>query len=160
MTDTSAEAVIEGDDLVIRLPMANIQAAVLGGWGQGNLGPLFIDHPRSFAQAMCHALNYENEVGDTMVHKLLDDAITTAFEHGTGMDVGEPTMDFLYEKFSEGTLPSAMTTIERMACELYEASRKNVSGRPAWADLNPDDPYDMGMRRRAFDEALVELGLT
>jgi len=43
--------------------------------------------------------------------------------------------------------------IEAKARELYEASRKRVSCRPAWEKLNPRDPYDMGMRSFAIDQA-------
>jgi len=43
-----------------------------------------------------------------------------------------------------------MTDIEKVARELYERSRTRVSGRPKWEDLNPDDPYDMGMKENAM----------
>lgn len=43
--------------------------------------------------------------------------------------------------------------IEEKARELYEASRKRVSGRPAWEKLNPNDAYDMGMRETALSQA-------
>ncbi|TLX12104.1 hypothetical protein [Rhizobium sp. MHM7A] len=43
--------------------------------------------------------------------------------------------------------------IEAKAREIYEASRKRVSGRPAWERLNPSDPYDMGMRETALSQA-------
>lgn len=45
------------------------------------------------------------------------------------------------------------TEIEAKARELYEESRKRVSGRPAWEKLNPNDPYDMGMRSMAIAKA-------
>lgn len=44
--------------------------------------------------------------------------------------------------------------IEAKARELYEQSRKRVSGRPRWERLNRDDPYDMGMKAHAYDQAL------
>jgi hypothetical protein len=50
----------------------------------------------------------------------------------------------------------ASAEIEAQARELYEASRKNVSGRPAWEHLNPNDPYDMGMREHALSIARGE----
>jgi|DEB0MinimDraft_10_1074344.scaffolds.fasta_scaffold409886_2 hypothetical protein len=43
--------------------------------------------------------------------------------------------------------------LEAAAKEFYEASRRKVSGRPPWDRLNPKDPYDMGMKQRAYDEA-------
>jgi hypothetical protein len=43
--------------------------------------------------------------------------------------------------------------IEVKAREFYEQSRKSVSGRPRWEKLNPADPYDMGMKEHAFEQA-------
>ena len=47
----------------------------------------------------------------------------------------------------------ALPDLEPLARQLYEASRKRVSGRPAWERLNQNDPYDMGMRSMAFEKA-------
>jgi len=44
-------------------------------------------------------------------------------------------------------------TVEARARNLYEASRRNVSGRPPWDALDPRDPYDMGMRDTALAKA-------
>lgn len=46
------------------------------------------------------------------------------------------------------------------AKRLYEESRQRVSGRPAWEDLDPQDPYDMGMRQHAYDLAKSEADTT
>lgn len=43
--------------------------------------------------------------------------------------------------------------LEIRAKQLYEQARKIVAGRPKWEDLNPNDPYDMGMRETAMNEA-------
>ncbi|MGU3362305.1 ribosomal protein L7/L12 [Methylobacterium sp. M6A4_1b] len=43
--------------------------------------------------------------------------------------------------------------IEARARELYEEGRKLVSGRPTWDCLDPNCPYDMGMRNHAMTEA-------
>ena len=43
--------------------------------------------------------------------------------------------------------------IEEKARELYEESRKHVSGRRSWEALDPNDPYDMGMRSTAIAKA-------
>lgn len=48
--------------------------------------------------------------------------------------------------------------IEARARDLYEAGRKRVSGRPGWDHLDPNCPYDMGMRNHALTEARRELG--
>lgn len=47
--------------------------------------------------------------------------------------------------------------VEAKARELYEASRKRVSGRPRWEKLNALDAYDMGMRDHAIRLAAQEL---
>lgn len=47
--------------------------------------------------------------------------------------------------------------IEREAERLYEEARKRVSGRPAWRNLNPNCPYDMGMRATAVEKARAAL---
>lgn len=44
---------------------------------------------------------------------------------------------------------AGVDAIEEKAKQLYEQSRRYVEGRPHWDDLNPDDPYDMGMAERA-----------
>lgn len=49
--------------------------------------------------------------------------------------------------------------LEAEARRRYEDSRKIVAGRPAWEDLDPDCPYDMGMKAYAFTEARKSLGL-
>jgi hypothetical protein len=43
--------------------------------------------------------------------------------------------------------------IESRARALYEARRKNVSGRPSWELLNDNDPYDLGMKNAAREKA-------
>lgn len=47
--------------------------------------------------------------------------------------------------------------IERRARELYEAGRKRVRGRPAWDQLDPNCPYDLGKKAHAMSEAKREL---
>jgi hypothetical protein len=46
---------------------------------------------------------------------------------------------------------------EAKARELYEASRKDISGRPCWAQLDLNDPYDMGMKHAAITKARLAL---
>lgn len=46
------------------------------------------------------------------------------------------------------------------ARELYEEARDHVAGRPKWEDLDQDDPYDMGMRDTAVQEARKALGVS
>lgn len=47
--------------------------------------------------------------------------------------------------------------IEELAKQLYELSRRRVSGRPSWDRLNPNDAYDMGMRDHALASAKAAL---
>ncbi|SFF87928.1 ribosomal protein L7/L12 [Methylobacterium sp. yr596] len=51
----------------------------------------------------------------------------------------------------------AQARVERRARELYEAGRKRVRGRPAWDQLDPNCPYDLGMKAYALSEAKREL---
>jgi hypothetical protein len=47
--------------------------------------------------------------------------------------------------------------IEAAARDHYEAARRRVAGRPAWEHLDPNDPYDMGMRGCAIAQARANL---
>jgi hypothetical protein len=47
--------------------------------------------------------------------------------------------------------------IEAEARRHYENGRKKVGGRPKWENLNMNDPYDMGMRQHAIEEAKASL---
>jgi hypothetical protein len=51
---------------------------------------------------------------------------------------------------AETTTAQALPDLEPLARELYEASRKRVSGRPPWERLNQNCAYDMGMQSTAF----------
>lgn len=86
----SAEAHIEGEEIVIRVPVENIQMAALGGWSVGAIDlPLRIDDPHAFAKAMCTEMNKEDEDGTTEVHRMLDAAIMGAVEWGEGEVITE-----------------------------------------------------------------------
>ncbi len=47
--------------------------------------------------------------------------------------------------------------VEARAKDLYEQARKKVIGRPAWERLDPNDPYDMGMRETALQKAREDI---
>ena len=44
-------------------------------------------------------------------------------------------------------------SVDELARELYDESRKRVAGRPSWDHLDPACPYDMGMRETALTKA-------
>ncbi|KZC01439.1 hypothetical protein ABID82_004275 [Methylobacterium sp. PvP062] len=54
---------------------------------------------------------------------------------------------------SEAAFPIADSPEHEAAARAhYEAGRRRVSGRPAWRDLNPHCPYDLGMIEHAYAE--------
>lgn len=74
----SAEAYIDGDDIVIRVPIRNLPAAV----EQGPLWPhAKVTDAKAFAKYVVNELNNECQIdGPTRVHRLLEDAIEAAIE--------------------------------------------------------------------------------
>lgn len=49
--------------------------------------------------------------------------------------------------------------VETRAEILYEKARQDIEGRPAWGALDPNDPYDMGMRATALEKARESLAI-
>lgn len=87
--DHSAQAIIEGDAIVIRVPIAYLSTIVEGGWAAGGYDTHFkvMDAP-VFAKELCSALNDEDEEGTTPIHRLFDKCIVAASESGAeGIDV-------------------------------------------------------------------------
>jgi hypothetical protein len=81
--DMSAQAVIEGDAVVIRLPIANLPVAVSGAASLGTLDPPFkVTDASAFAKDLVRQLNDEDDEGTTMVHKMFDQAFNDAAEQG------------------------------------------------------------------------------
>jgi hypothetical protein len=79
----NAEAVIEGDEIVIRLPINVIEHAYSAGVDAGAIRPGFrVTDARMFAPEVVRALNDEDEEGTTPIHHLFDDAFTEAIEQG------------------------------------------------------------------------------
>lgn len=79
----NAEAHIEGDAILIRLPLENLQAVAEGGWASGALDMRWqITDPAVFAKELCGELNREEEDGTTPIHRLFDRAIDKAAENG------------------------------------------------------------------------------
>lgn len=157
-TSKAGEAHIEGDEIVIRLPFANLQSAALGGWANQNLPAMFIDNPARFAVAFCNALNAEDEIGDTPIHGIFDEATEKAFEDGAGMEVNDKAAETIMDWLRRGILDEKVAEITMRAIKKYNEECMNVSGRPAWSDLDPNEMYDMGMRETAFELVFAEMG--
>lgn len=82
--DYPARAVIEDAHIVIRLPIANLQAAIDGGIATGSIPfEMRIADQAVFAKDVCAALNDEDEEGTTAIHKLFDNAFIDAAEQGS-----------------------------------------------------------------------------
>lgn len=95
MTDTgglcSDLAKIEGEEIVIRIPLAAIPYAASIAFDEAGYDVdedtgatrMRVTDARTFAQGMLWALNHEGEDGSTPVHYLLDRAVIEAAEQGT-----------------------------------------------------------------------------
>lgn len=81
--DTSAQAIIENDEIVIRVPFKYLPTIVEGAWALNALDKRFkLTDAALFAKNMVRALNDEDEQGTTMIHKMFDKAINEALEQG------------------------------------------------------------------------------
>lgn len=78
-------AKIEGDEIVIRIPIAAIETAAPHAWddqyGFGNHS-ISVSDPATFAKELVLELNRESETGVTLVHRALDQACVNAAENG------------------------------------------------------------------------------
>jgi hypothetical protein len=80
---TAALAKIEGDEIVIRLPIENIPIAFAGGVAAGNIDvPYRVTNAGNFAHDVVTELRREEEDGTTPVHRMFDDAFVRAIEWG------------------------------------------------------------------------------
>ena len=93
MTDAvglgSELAKLEGDEIVIRVPLAAIPFAAEVAMGEVNydcdefgVPRMVVTDPRTFAYGMLRELNREAEDGSTAIHLLLDKAVIGAAEQG------------------------------------------------------------------------------
>lgn len=81
--DRSAQAVVEGDAIVIRISIANLQAIMDGGFACAAYYKRYkVTNGPGFAKEIADALNDEDEEGSTPVHKLFDVAINSALNSG------------------------------------------------------------------------------
>ncbi len=84
---------IEGDDIVIRIPIKSIADAAKVAFDEEygfEEHSITVTDNRLAAEAIVRQLNDEEEDGTTLVHQILDKAVTNAFEDGD-------------EGFSDGT---------------------------------------------------------
>jgi hypothetical protein len=91
VADESAEAIIEDGVIVIRVPIANLQAVLDGGWGCNVYDKRYkITDADVFASELCRELNREEEDGTTPIHRLFDKSINEALNQGAlGIDEHE-----------------------------------------------------------------------
>lgn len=81
--DNSATAIIEGGEIVIRVPIANLQTIMDGGYACNAYSERYkVTDPEGFAKEIVRELNNEDEEGTTPIHKLFDAAINEALNQG------------------------------------------------------------------------------
>lgn len=82
--DHSGQAVIEGDAIVIRVPLKNLQAVLDGGYACNVYDRRYkITNLPGAAKDICNALDDEDEEGTTSIHRLFDAAINEAMNQGS-----------------------------------------------------------------------------
>ncbi len=80
---TGAQAVIQDGQIVISIDVDALPVIVSGSCGTGGLGGLWkVTDPAEFAEAVCSALNREEEDGTTRVHLMFDWAFDHAIDQG------------------------------------------------------------------------------
>ena len=93
--DQSARAIIEDDAIVIRIPLANLQAIMDGGFACGAYDQRYkVTNLLGFAKEINSELNSEDEEGSTPVHKLFDAAINEALNQGAQHAEPHETQEF------------------------------------------------------------------
>jgi hypothetical protein len=122
----NAEAVIEGNEIVIRLAIENIPIAVEGGIDMGTItgGVKVVDAPL-FAKDVVRALNDFDESGTTIIHQLFDQAFENALDDGAQGAIYKEDKEWeLY--FNDGE--------EKPEIEM-------IDGQPDWNEDDDDLPW-------------------
>lgn len=79
----NGRAVIEGDAMLIRLPIDYLPQVVEGAWALNAMPVrMQITDAGAFAKELVRVLNREDEQGTTMIHRMMDSAIVEALEQG------------------------------------------------------------------------------
>jgi hypothetical protein len=95
MADNDAKAIIEDGSIVIRLPIANLQMVMDGGFACNAYDKRYrVTDPEGFAKEIASELNDEDEEGSTPIHKLLDAAINEALNQGAQHADEHPQQEF------------------------------------------------------------------
>lgn len=71
---------IEGDEIVIRIKISSLEVAF--DLVMDDDTDVKLTNSATFARGVVQELNAENEKGDTLVHKMLDQAVREAVEQG------------------------------------------------------------------------------
>jgi hypothetical protein len=74
-----AVAAVSNGDIVIRVPLGVLKAAVLHG---PDTEGVVVTSPAKFARDVVAALNFEDEIGASAIHRMFDDAFHTAIDNG------------------------------------------------------------------------------
>jgi hypothetical protein len=95
LDDNAAKAIIEDGAIVIRVPIANLQAIMDGGFACNAYDKRYkVTDPEGFAKEICDALNDEDEEGTTPVHRRFDEAINAALNSGAQHAEVHETQEF------------------------------------------------------------------
>jgi hypothetical protein len=79
----SGRAILEGDDIVIRVPKSVLHTVVEGSWAAGGMDiRLKVTDADLFARELIRELNDEDETGATPIDRMFDKAIAQASEQG------------------------------------------------------------------------------
>lgn len=79
----SGKATVEGDSIVIRVPIDALQAVLDGSDPMHDLAERYrVSDRAEFAKEICRAINREDERGDTPFHKMFDEAMEYSISQG------------------------------------------------------------------------------
>jgi hypothetical protein len=81
--DTGGKAVIEGDSIVIRVPIDALQFVLDGSDPYHDIADRYsVTKKKVFAKEICRSINREDERGDSPFHKMFDAAMEHAISNG------------------------------------------------------------------------------
>ena len=81
--NNGGQAVIEDGAIVIRVPFDTLPMILEGAWGLNALDVRYkITDVDAFVKDFVHQLNYEDETGSTVIHRMFDEALDEAINQG------------------------------------------------------------------------------
>jgi hypothetical protein len=117
-------ATLEGDEIVIRIPRSGLTTGAEIAWDRYSAPEkYFVENVDEFAESMIHELNNENEIGETLVHDMLDKAAMKVLDNGQP-GVGERSRE------DQETRISGMTAAER-AADFAAGQEAHGIGKPS-----------------------------